>query len=192
MSTRTAATRPSRQKLAQALIDRSRGALERIASGASAETLAAALATSSDVAGIAMLLSDTVALEADPLLAAMHRGRTAKQELLRAAGGGLTAAQAARAMGASRQTVESRRKRAAMLAVPTGAGTHVYPACQFGPDGVLAGMDLVLGAFRVHDPWTQLSLLLAPAPALGGRSMLEAVAAGEAGLAAQLAAEFAE
>jgi hypothetical protein len=77
--------------------------------------------------------------------------------------------QVATALGITRQAVDKRRTRRALLAVPTGSGEFLYPACQFTAQGVIPGLEAVLLAFRIQNPWTQLSFLLAPTPALRGK-----------------------
>ena len=106
--------------------------------------------------------------------------------------GGLSAAQVAEALGISRQAVDKRRSRGTLLAVPTGSGDYLYPACQLTPDGVIPGFENLLAAFKVEGPWTRLSLLLASSPALGGKSVLEALRDGEAEKAAAVVAAFGE
>jgi len=99
--------------------------------------------------------------------------------LLTSAGGGLTSSQVAGALGITRQAVDKRRTRHALLAVPNGSGEYVYPACQFTADGVTPGLEDVLRAFQIKNPWTQLSVLLASAPSLGGKTVLEVLKAGD-------------
>jgi hypothetical protein len=50
----------------------------------------------------------------------------------------------------------------------------------------------VLQAFQIRSPWTQLSALLAPAPALRGKTILEALKSGETERAIAMAASFGE
>jgi hypothetical protein len=76
--------------------------------------------------------------------------------------------------------------------VPNGSGEYVYPACQFTPEGVIPGLPDVLQAFPVRSPWTQLSALLAAAPALRGKTILEALKSGDAVRAIDVAAAFGE
>jgi hypothetical protein len=134
--------------------------------------------------GVASLLSDLAPLgvdlsATDPFMEAMARGTGIKRELLASGGGGLTSSQVSAALGLTRQAVDKRRGRRGLLAVPSGSGEYLYPACQFTPSGVIPGLEEVLRAFRIRNPWTQLSALLAPSPALGGNSILEALKAGE-------------
>ncbi len=79
-----------------------------------------------------------------------------------------------------------------MLAVPNGSGEYMYPACQFTSEGVIPGLEEVLRAFRIHSPWTQLSVLLAPAPALGGKTILEALKSGDVETPVAIARSFGE
>ena len=183
--------------LAQTFLKRSVKMLERVSSAASTETLATALASPTDVGGVASLLSNLAVLDVeissvDPFVEAMARGAAVKQELVASAGGGLTSSQVAAALGITRQAVDKRRSRRALLAVPNGSGEYVYPACQFTPEGVIPGLPDVLQAFPVRSPWTQLSALLAAAPALRGKTILEALKSDDAVRAIDVAAAFGE
>jgi hypothetical protein len=187
----------ARQALAQAFLRRSVRMLQRVTSSASSEALKAALSSPTDVGGVASLLSDIAPLAADPSAAdpfveAMARGAAIKQELLAAAGGGLTSSQVAGALGITRQAVDKRRLRGALLAVPNGSGEYVYPACQFTPQGLIPGIEDVLRAFRIRSPCTQLSVLLAPSPALGGKTLIKALKSGMIARAVAVAASFGE
>ena len=187
----------ARQALAQAFLKRSVKMLERVSSTASSEALKSALSSPTDVGGVAALLSDLAPLgvdlsAVDPLVEAMALGAAIQQELLTSGGGGLTSGQVSRVLGITRQAVDKRRIRRALLAVPNGSGDYVYPACQFTSDGVITGLEEVLRAFQIRSPWTQLSMLLASAPALGGKTMLEALKSGVIERAIALAASFGE
>ena len=187
----------ARQALAQAFLRRSVKMLERVSSSASSEALKSALSSPTDVGGVASLLSDLAPLgvdlsAVDPFLEAMARGAAIERELLTGGGGGLTSSQVARALSITRQAVDKRRSRRALLAVPNGSGEYVYPACQFTSDGVINGLEEVLRAFRIRSPWTQLSVLLASAPALGGKTLLEALKSGTLEKAIAIAASFGE
>ena len=187
----------SRQALAQAFLKRSVKMLERVSSSASSEALKSALSSPTDVGGVASLLSDLAPLAVDlsavdPFVEAMARGAAVKQELLTSAGGGLTSSQVSSALGITRQAVDKRRLRRALLAVPSGSGEYVYPACQFTLDGVLPGLEEVLRAFRIRSPWTQLSLLLASTPALRGKTIVESLKSGAIERAIAIAGSFGE
>jgi hypothetical protein len=187
----------ARQALAQAFLKRSVKMLERVSSSASSEALKSALSSPTDVGGVASLLSDLAPLgvdlsAVDPFVEAMARGAAIKRELLTGGGGGLTSSQVASALSITRQAVDKRRSRRALLAVPNGSGEYVYPACQFTSDGVINGLEEVLRAFRIRSPWTLLSVLLASAPALGGKTLLEALKSGALEKAIAIAASFGE
>jgi len=187
----------ARQALAQAFLKRSVKMLERVSSSASSEALKSALSSPTDVGGVASLLSDLAPLgvdlsAVDPFMEAMARGAAIKQELLTSGGGGLTSSQVSSVLGITRQAVDKRRGRRALLAVPNGSGEYVYPACQFTSDGVITGLEEVLRAFQIRSPWTQLSVLLASAPALGGKTILEALKSGVIERAIAIAASFGE
>jgi hypothetical protein len=187
----------TREALAQAFLKRSVKMLERISSSASSEALKSALSSPTDVGGVATLLSDLAPLDVefpavDPFVEAMALGVAIKQELLISGGGGLTSSQVSTALGITRQAVDKRRIRNALLAVPNGSGEYLYPACQFTSTGVIPGLEEVLRAFQIRSPWTQLSALLAPAPAMGGRTILEALKSGAIERAIAIAASFGE
>lgn len=171
--------------------------LERVSSVASPETLRTALSSPTDLGGVASLLSDMAPLgldlsAVDPFVEAVAHGAAVKQELLESAGGGLTSSQVANALGITRQAVDKRRSRRALLAVPTGSGEHLYPACQFTVEGVIPGIAEVLHAFQMENPWTQLSALLAPAPGLRGKTVLEALKDGQINEAVAVVASLGE
>jgi hypothetical protein len=187
----------ARQALAQAFLKRSVKMLERVSSSASSEALQSALSSPTDVGGVASLLSDLAPLDVDlsvvdPFMEAMARGAAIKRELLTSGGGGLTSSQVAGALGITRQAVDKRRTRHALLAVPNGSGEYVYPACQFTTDGVVPGLEEVLRAFQIKNPWTQLSVLLASAPSLRGKTILEVLKAGEIERAVDIVVSFGE
>lgn len=197
MGSRQSAIRERQPALARAFMKRSVRMLERLSGCASPEALETALSAPTDIGGVALLLSDLAPLgvdvsTVDPLVQAMARGAAVKQELLRAAGGALSSSQAADALGITRQAVDKRRRRRGLLAVPSGSGEYCYPACQFGHDGVMPGLEETLRAFQVRSPWTQLSVLLAPAPGLGSKTVLQVLQAGDIATALAVAASFGE
>jgi hypothetical protein len=171
--------------------------LERLSATASTESLNAALSSPSDVGGVASFLSEMAPLgvdlsTVDPFAESLAKGAIVKQELLEESGGGLTAAQVAAALGVTRQAVDKRRNRGTLLAVPTGSGDYVYPACQFDSDGVIPRIEDVLLAFRIEGPWTRLSALMAPSASLRGKSILDVLKAGDAERAIAVANAFGE
>jgi hypothetical protein len=190
-------TETVRQILARTFLRRSMQMLERLSATASAESLNAALSSPSDVGGVASFLSEMAPLgvdlsTVDPFAESLAKGAVIKQELLERSGGGLTAAQVASALGITRQAVDKRRIRRTLLAVPTGSGDYVYPACQFDSEGVIPRFEDVLQSFQIEGPWTRLSVLLAPSPSLRGKSILEALKAGDVERAIAVANAFGE
>ena len=197
----TIAERPAsdraRNALAQTFLKRSVKMLQRVSTAASPEALMSALASPTDVGGVASLLSDLAPLGVDlscvdPFVEAIARGAEVKRETLRGAGGGLTSSQVARILGITRQGVDKRRIRRALLAVPTGSGEYLYPACQFTAEGVIPDFEKVLEAFQVQNPWTQLSTLLSHAPSLEGKTVIEAIQSGRLKEAIAVVASFGE
>lgn len=185
----------ARAIMAAAFIQRYSSLLERLGQTASDEAIAQALGAPDEVGGLAALLAEVgpaTPPAVDPLASARARGAQAKGELLQQAGGALRLGEVARRLGVTPQAVHARLKRGTLLAVPQANGEWLYPACQFGPDGALPGLGGVLQAFTVRSPWTQLSVLLAPAQALGGRTPLQALQAGESDAAALAVSTYGE
>lgn len=185
----------ARSLMAAAFFERYSNLLQRLGQAAPDTAIADALAAPDEVGGLAALLAQVGPVTppaGDPLASARARGAQAKVELLRKAGGALRLGEAARQLGVSSQAVHARRKRGTLLAVPQANGEWLYPACQFGPDGALPGLGMVLQAFGVRSPWTRLAVLLAPAPALGGRTPLQALQDGHPEAAARAVSTYGE
>jgi hypothetical protein len=178
--------------LREIFLQRSESVLKQLAQQADSTALKRALAAPSDIGGVATFLSDllgsTVEVSAvDPLAAAIARGTKVKEELLERAGGAYTSTQVADFLNISRQAVDKRRQHDALLAVPTGTGDYRYPKAQFAASGPLPGLERVLRAFTVTNPWTRLAVLLEPADTLGGETMLGVLLAGNVEAATALA-----
>lgn len=105
---------------------------------------------------------------------AMERGLAMRERLREDAGGFLDTAQVAARLKVSRQSVDKRRKEGGLLALETPQG-YVFPACQFTLAGTVPGLKDVLAAMRGGGFWETLAGLVTPAPALEGRSILEAL-----------------
>jgi hypothetical protein len=105
---------------------------------------------------------------------AMERGLAMRERLREDAGGFLDTAQVAARLGVTRQSVDKRRKEGGLLALETPHG-YVFPACQFTLAGTVPGLKDVLAAMRGGGFWETLAGLVTPAPALDGRSILEAL-----------------
>src|SRR5690349_21030533 len=92
----------------------------------------------------------------DPLAPARARGERAKRELLAAQGELLNEAQVADRVGLSRKTVEVRRQRGLLLALPLGDETWAFPVWQFADDGLLPGLEDVLISLTASGPWSRV------------------------------------
>ena len=158
---------------------RSLAALDRIASTASIESLAAALAAPTDVGTLARVLGDNEAIGAavvslEPLAPLIARNAEHRVELLEAAGGTLTASEVAALLDVSRQAVDKRRRSNGLLGLRQGGDWH-YPRCQFDEarHDVVADLPRFLRELKSASPWVALDLLVTPDDALGGRTPLE-------------------
>ena len=134
--------------------------------------------------GAAMAILEPVARDEavrrlEPLAGARLRGLAARGELIERAGGVLSADEVARLLGIGTDAVAKRRQADRLLALPRGDRGFDYPACQFGPHGVLPHLDRLLAGTRGLEPWVRLDLLTSPREELGGLSPLQAAAQGE-------------
>lgn len=156
---------------------RAMSALERIAINAPTKTLTDALAAPTDAGSLARLLSrsdivGTAVTDLDPLVPALARNVEHRQRLIELAGGVLSADEAGRVLGITRQAIDKRRRANTILAVREGSDWR-YPACQFAEGEVVAGIADVVRGLTSAGPWATLDFLLAPDTALGGRSPLD-------------------
>ncbi len=89
--------------------------------------------------------------------------------------------QVARLLGISRQAVNGRVKRGAILALRTADGVWVYPAFQFDGRRLLTGFTYVFAELRQHEVnrWAVAAWLVSPTAALDGTSPLEVLRAGK-------------
>jgi hypothetical protein len=168
-----------------------------MAAKAPTHALAAALGASSNVGGLATLLTtmigDALRVESiDPLAKAIARGAAAKEALLADAGGAFGVGEVAKLLGITRQAVEKRRRSNSLLAVPSGTGDYLYPTIQFTADGVVPGLREVLRAFPSEvGPWTRLDVLLGRPDRLDHR-LIDAVRQGQIDNAVRVAASYGE
>ena len=172
----------SQDPLREAFRRRALGAVERMAREASPETLAEALAAPSDTGAVARALAEQAATDAlrrlEPLAGAIARGAAVRARLAEAAGGMLSADDAGKALGISRQAVDKRRATGKLLALRVRGDWH-YPAAQFRDGEVLPGIEEAVAAMPDAGAWSVLDFLLAPDDALGGRSPFAALRAGD-------------
>ena len=150
---------------------RASAALKRIVEEAEEEALIRAVSAPTDAGVLARAISETLPTdrasnELDPLASLIARGAEQKLELLKQAGGGLSASDVARLLHISRQAVDKRRREGKLLAVPRGSD-YTYPACQFEDDRTIPGLPEMLAARTVDHPWATLAFLLTPEDELG-------------------------
>lgn len=181
-ATKTAVSFQASDPLREAFRRRALGAIERMAREASPEVLAEALAAPSDTGAVARALAEQAAADAlrrlEPLAGAIARGADVRAGLAEAAGGMLSADEAGKALGISRQAVDKRRTAGKLLAVRVRGDWH-YPAAQFRDGGVLPGIEDVVAGMADASAWSVLDFLLAPDDALDGRPPLAALRAGD-------------
>ena len=165
-----------------AFLRRAMSALERIAGNASAKMLTDALAASTDVGSLAQLLSrpdvvGSAAIDLD-LSRRCWPKRRAPPETPAVGGGALSAEEAGRTLGITRQAVDKRRRASTLLAVREGSDWR-YPACQFHEGEILPGITDVVQGFATAGPWAALDFLLASDTALEGRTPLQVLQGGD-------------
>ncbi len=159
------------------------------------KALAQAVAAPTDLAAVLVALgqaSGSALVEMDPVAEAKLRGVEARRRLLEAHGGVLSAADAAKALGMTRQGIDKRRKEGRLLAVESGRRGWQYPAWQFTEKGTMEGLEGVLGALKHWDPWTQAGFFVTENTSLGEKTPLEALRAGQAKAVKRAAAIYGE
>lgn len=169
----------SSDPLRAAFQQRSWAALNRIASQASTESLAEALAASTDVGALARVLGDAAIVGAavanlEPLAPLVARNAEHRVQLLASGGGALSTEEVAALLGITRQAVDKRRRAHRLLGFRQGSDWR-YPRCQFdeAAHDVVTGLPEFLSAYQAAAPWVVLDVLLAPDDSLGGRNPLQ-------------------
>ncbi|MGO4839268.1 DNA-binding protein [Rhizobiaceae sp. 2RAB30] len=166
-----------------AFLRRAMSALERIAATAPSKALTAALGAPTGAGTLAQILShpefigEAVA-DLDPMVPALARNVEHRNLLLKRAGGVLSAEDAGKVAGVTRQAIDKRRRGNAILAVRERSDWK-YPACHFRDREVLAVIAEVVRGLADQGAWATLDFLLAPDGALGGRSPLDALRQGD-------------
>jgi biotin operon repressor len=166
-----------------AFLARSIAALVGLATAMDERQLGSAAGAGSDYETLLRAMESPQALVAlDSSLtsrAARLRGLHQRQELLSRCDGVLSAEQVAHLLGISRQAVNKRRQAAHLIGISLGRRGYVYPALQFGSEGVLPGLQQVLEDLEPHDAWMKLAFMLNGNTRLGGQSPLEALRQGK-------------
>jgi hypothetical protein len=86
--------------------------------------------------------------------------RAAHREVLQRAGGTYEIDQVANPLGVSRKAVRKRIARGRLLFYSTRSGEHRLPRAQFSESGTIDGLERVLAAMHVQDPWMRIQLFL--------------------------------
>jgi hypothetical protein len=162
---------------------------------AATRTLTQSASAGSDLSAVLASLQDAAVAEKlvrehPALTAARIRGIEARQQILTAEGGTWTVEQVARHLHLTRQAVDHRRRAGRLLALPVGRHGYLYPAWQFGTEGVLTGLEPILTALDPHDAWGKVIFLLSPHPDLDGKTPVQALRAGRTGSVRELADAF--
>lgn len=100
--------------------------------------------------------------------AAVERGRRMKDAMLGAEGGVLSPKDAAARLGVSISDLSAQP-----LFELERDGEVVYPAFQFGDDGLLPGLARVIGVCRIDDRWMRVNMMLTGDARLGGRRPID-------------------
>jgi hypothetical protein len=166
----------------RALLLRYMRAVEQMVRTMPADLVMATIAAPSDIGALARALSDPrvsgAARQVDPLAGAVARAISHRRRLMDMAGEFLPSSQVEALLGIRRQAIDKRRNAHRLLAVRM-ASDWLYPAFQFGEDGLVPGLEAILQAHAGKDPWVILDILLAPDEALGGRTLLQAIQEGD-------------
>jgi hypothetical protein len=179
----TPAAQDEPNSIRTAFLRRATSALERISANVPAKDLADALSAPTDAGSLAQLLSRSDMVGAaindlDPLVPALARNVEHRQNLVERAGGTMSAEDAGRILGISRQAVDKRRRAGTLLAVREGSDWR-YPLCQMDQGEVIAGISDVVRGFAGAGPWIALDFLLASDTVLDGRTALQALRDGD-------------
>ncbi len=163
---------------------------------ANTSTLTKAASADSDFTAVLATLEASMpepnsATDEQVIARAQLRGLEARQQVLEAEGGTLSAEQLARRLHLTRQAVDLRRRNHRLIGLPIGRHGYRYPVWQLGPDGVWPWVPQVIEALAPHDPWQQVFFLLSLHPDLGGQTPLNALRAGRADEVVALARTYA-
>lgn len=173
--------RPS-SDLQQLFIRRSLSALDRIAQNVTEQTLAAALTAPTDVGALARVvadaaISDAATSELDPFAAGLARNAEHREQLVAMSGGLLSAENAGRVLGITRQAVDKRRISKRLLAVKQASDWR-YPAFQFRNGSPPESLKSVIEILDDPNGWWSLDFLLAPDSVIENKSPFEALGEG--------------
>jgi hypothetical protein len=144
--------------------------------------LAAAASAPNDFRVLADALADPEILDklrgSDPLAPARLRGSDARLKLIERAGGILSAPEAAKVLGLTRQAVDKRRRCARLIGLGLGRRGFGYPAFQFSGAAVVLGLEECLARLQDHDPWMKLGFFVNQNSRLKGKTPAAELLAG--------------
>jgi hypothetical protein len=186
--------------VAKPLLERIVYTLTRLVHEAPLDVLQAAAAAPSGAGSAASLLAHlpeaSLNLAAvDPEAAAVARASQMKRALLESVPTHSTQ-EVADILGLSTEAVRKRRLTGKLLAVPYAEDWR-FPAWQFASAGVdargtLPGLDRVLAALPVRNPWVGLELLIAPLDPNDSRNVVDLLKAGAVDEAVEIIAHYGE
>lgn len=173
----------AKEPLRRAILTRFLRAASSAVGQATPTTLTKAASADSDLTAVVTTLEAVMpepgkASDEDVIAGAQLRGLEARQRVLEAEGGTLSAEQMARRLQLTRQAVDLRRRNHRLIGLPVGRHGYRYPVWQLGPNGVWPWVPPVIDALAPHDPWQQVFFLLSPHPDLGGQTPLNALRGG--------------
>jgi hypothetical protein len=162
-----------------AFIRRSAHVIEWLAERADEATLVEAMAAPTDFGTLARVLTDVgvvgrAVAELDPEALDLAREIERREELVRQAGGMLSAEEAGQLLHIGRQAVDKRRRNKTLLAVRQG-GDWLYPRAQFHEHEVIPGMPEIVKGFEASGPWVTLEFMVTGDAVLDGMTPREAL-----------------
>jgi hypothetical protein len=181
---RRAATATPHNAIQDAFIRRTAHAIERLAAQVDEATLVEAMAAPTDVGTLAHVLVDFGAIgsavaEIDPDAVDLAREIEHREDVVRRAGGMLSAEAAGKLLNISRQAVDKRRRNGTLLAIRQG-GDWLYPRAQFHDHEAIPGLADVVRGLGASGPWVTLEFLVTEDDVLGGLSPRAALLKGGA------------
>ncbi|MGI9090523.1 MAG: hypothetical protein ACR2GG_05385 [Gemmatimonadaceae bacterium] len=190
-----------REALMLPLMERMTQAFTTLLADATLEVLQRASAAPTGAGSVAELMSNLPEASprlaaTDPEAAAVARAATVKRDLLESIPSYSTNEVAA-ILSMSAEGVRKRRTLKKLLAVPY-AGDWRFPAWQFvnagcGEGGsTLPGLEAVLAALPIQNPWIRLDLMMAQDPGSGGLSAADLLRSGSSDLALDIVAGYGE
>ncbi|HEV2356462.1 MAG TPA: hypothetical protein VGZ23_02460 [bacterium] len=170
----------TKEPLRRAILTRFLRAAGSALSAANTGTLTKAASADSDLTAVLATLEASLpdadsATDEEVIARAQLGGLDARQQVLEAEGGTLSAEQMARRLHLTRQAVDLRRTEPSSH-WSTGGPARI--AWQLGPVGIWPWVPQVIHALAPHDPWQQVFFLLSPHPDLEGETPLHALGAG--------------